>query len=43
MQASLVHEQQRLVCWLMTIAQGSADQGFEEIHYFQSMRLHKEA
>ena len=25
------------------IAQGSADQGFEEIYYFQSMRLHNEA
>ena len=24
------------------IAQGSADQGFQGIHYFQSMRLHKE-
>ena len=25
------------------ISQGSADQGFEGIHYFQSMRFHKEA
>ena len=25
------------------IAQGSLDQGFEGIHYFQSMYLHKEA
>ena len=25
------------------IAQGSADQGFEGIHYYQFMRLHKEA
>ena len=38
---SLVHEQQRLLCWLQIIAQGSADQGFKRIYYFQSLRLHK--
>ena len=42
-QASLVCGQQKLVCWLGIIAQGSADQGLKAIHYFQSMRLHNEA
>ena len=38
-----MHGQQRLYCWLGIIAQGPVDQDFEEIYYFQSMRLHKEA
>ena len=40
---SLVPGQQRLYCWYGVIAQGSVDQDFEGIHYFQYMRLHKEA
>ena len=42
-QMSSANGPQRLVCCLGIIAQGSADQDFEEIHYFQSMRLYKEA
>ena len=38
-----MHGQQRLYCWLGIIAQGSVDQDFEGIHYFQSMRWYKEA